>query len=35
MKDLSFEKDENKLYGYTETMKLVNVKGNKTIFLYN
>ena len=25
------EKDENKLYGYTETMKLVNVIGNKEL----
>ena len=25
------EKDENKLYGYTETMKLVNVVGNKKL----
>jgi tRNA-2-methylthio-N6-dimethylallyladenosine synthase len=24
------EKDENKLYGYTDTMKLVNVLGDKS-----
>ena len=25
------EKDSNKVYGYTETMKLVNIVGNKDL----